>query len=284
MKLYKFQNKALLQVEGHQFLSPELDSWHGLINRNDLYEYLLTVKDNWTEVEESFVSEDSTIDPPVGDDQEVWAAGVTYQRSKEARMEESEEAGGAVFYDLVYDADRPELFFKAMGYRVRGHQESIHIRNDSKWDVPEPELTLFITSSEKIVAYTIGNDVSSRSIEGENPLYLPQAKVYDGSAAIGPCLWIPSSPISLDSQIKIRILRAETILYSDQVQISQMKRSHEELARFLFHSYTLDRGAFLMTGTCLVPDNDFTLEENDVVRISIDHIGTLINHVKKLNK
>ncbi len=197
-------------------------------------------------------------------------------------MEESEQSGGSVFYDLVYDADRPELFFKALGYRVRGHQAPIHVRPDSKWDVPEPELTLFITSDKHIVAYTIGNDVSSRSIEGENPLYLPQAKVFDGSAAMGPCLWIPESPIPQDSKIKISITRGDVVLYSDDVEISQMKRSHTELVEYLFRAYTFEQGAFLMTGTCLVPDNDFTLEEGDVVEISIDHIGTLTNQVKSL--
>src|SRR5690606_11911044 len=199
---------------------------------------------------------------------------------KVARMEESEQTGGAVFYNLVYDAERPELFFKSMGYRVRGHHQPIQIRPDSTWDVPEPELTLFITRDQRIVAYTIGNDVSSRSIEGENPLYLPQAKVYDGSAAIGPCLWVPESPIPLESQIKIRIMRGTETIYSDQVRISQMKRLHDELAEFLFRSQSFDKGAFLMTGTCLVPDNSFTLKENDVVEITIDPIGTLINQVK----
>lgn len=282
MKLYKLQNQALLKFNGTNYLSPQHDSWHGLINRKDLRQHLLKEKENWKEVSENYLTDHGGFDPPVDTYQEVWAAGVTYQRSKEARMEESEQSGGSVFYDLVYDADRPELFFKALGYRVRGHQAAIHIRPDSKWDVPEPELTLFITSDQHIVAYTIGNDVSSRSIEGENPLYLPQAKVFDGSAAMGPCLWIPESPIPPDSKIKISITRGDVVLYSDEVEINQMKRSHTELAEYLFRAYTFDKGAFLMTGTCLVPDNDFTLEEDDVVEISIDHIGKLTNHVKNL--
>lgn len=280
MKLFKIKNQALLKTGDSYYLSPELNSWHGLINRNDLHDYLMDQKNQWKEVTEDYITQNDPIDPPVDPYQEVWAAGVTYQRSKEARMEESEQSGGAVFYNLVYDADRPELFFKALGYRVRGHHHPIQIRPDSSWDVPEPELTLFITSDQNIVAYTIGNDVSSRSIEGENPLYLPQAKVFDGAAAMGPCLWVSESPIPLDSQINIRILRQDKILFSDDVKISQMKRSHEELASYLFRACTFDKGAFLMTGTCLVPDNDFTLEENDVVKISIDHIGTLINQVK----
>lgn len=272
-----------MEADGNYYLSPELQSWHGLINRNDLHHHLTNQVNHWEKVSDDYLDKNLSIDPPVDQHQEVWAAGVTYQRSKEARMEESEQSGGAVFYNLVYDADRPELFFKALGFRVRGHHHPIQIRPDSDWDVPEPELTLFITSDQQIVAYTIGNDVSSRSIEGENPLYLPQAKVFDGAAAMGPCLWVPESPIPLDSQIKIRILRNDDTVYQDQVRISQMKRSHTELAAYLFRACTFAHGAFLMTGTCLVPDNDFTLQENDVVKISIDHIGTLINQVKNIS-
>lgn len=280
MKLYKLQDRALLYHDGAYFLSPALDSWHELINRNDLSSYLADQKDRWNEVSADQLSTDKVLDAPVDPYQEVWAAGVTYLRSKEARMEESQKTGGDVFYDLVYDAQRPELFFKSMGCKVRGHHEPIHIRPDSVWDVPEPELTLFMTRDQKIVGYTIGNDVSSRSIEGENPLYLPQAKVYDGSAAVGPCLWIPESPIPPDSQIKITISRGGNVQYEDQVEINQMKRRHEELMEFLFRSQSFDKGVFLMTGTCLVPDQSFTLKPEDVVSISIDHIGTLTNQVK----
>lgn len=280
MKLYKLKDRALLNNDGVYLLSPTLDSWHDLINRNDLSTYLSEQKASWTEVSPDQLSTDTTIDAPVDPYQEVWAAGVTYLRSKEARMEESQKTGGDVFYDLVYDAERPELFFKSMGYKVRGHHEPIHIRPDSVWDVPEPELTLFMTRDQKIVGYTIGNDVSSRSIEGENPLYLPQAKVYDGSAAVGPCLWIPESPIPPDSQIQITISRGDQVEYEDQVEINQMKRRHEELMGFLFRSQSFDKGVFLMTGTCLVPDQSFTLKPGDVVSISIDHIGTLTNQVK----
>ena len=280
MKLYKLKDRALLNHDGVYLLSPTLDSWHDLINRNDLSTHLFEQKDRWTEVSPDHLSTDTTIDAPVDPHQEVWAAGVTYLRSKEARMEESQKTGGDVFYDLVYDAERPELFFKSMGYKVRGHHEPIHIRPDSVWDVPEPELTLFMTRDQKIVGYTIGNDVSSRSIEGENPLYLPQAKVYDGSAAVGPCLWIPESPIPADSQIQIIITRNGHVEYEDQVEINQMKRRHEELMGFLFRSQSFDKGVFLMTGTCLVPDQSFTLKPGDVVSISIDHIGTLTNQVK----
>lgn len=280
MKLYRIKDQALLHLDGQFYLSPALESWHGLINRNDLHNYLKDRKNDWEVMPDHFLDTEKAVAPPVDPHQEVWAAGVTYLRSKVARMEESEQTGGAVFYNLVYDAERPELFFKSMGYRVRGHHQPIQIRPDSTWDVPEPELTLFITRDQRIVAYTIGNDVSSRSIEGENPLYLPQAKVYDGSAAVGPCLWVPESPIPMNSQIKITITRGDQVLYEDSVEINMMKRKHLELSEFLFRAHSFDKGVFLMTGTCLVPDHTFTLRENDVVTISVDHIGTLINQVK----
>lgn len=280
MKLYKIQNQALLLTEKSAFLSPVLESWEDLINRDDLHAYLKKMSETWEQVDGDFLTEQKTFDPPVDTYQEVWAAGVTYQRSKEARMEESKDSGGDRFYDMVYEAERPELFFKALGFKVRGHMADIAIRRDSSWNVPEPELTLFIARSGKIVAYTIGNDVSSRSIEGENPLYLPQAKVYDGSAAIGPCLLVPEETIPGDTVINIRILRGTEVMYEDSTQIDMMKRTQKELAEYLFHSQKFENGAFLMTGTCLVPGDDFTLQENDVVEIDITGIGTLSNQVK----
>lgn len=280
MKLYKIQNQALLLTEKSAFLSPVLESWEDLINRDDLHAYLKKMSETWEQVDGDFLTEQKTFDPPVDTYQEVWAAGVTYQRSKEARMEESKDSGGDRFYDMVYEAERPELFFKGLGFKVRGHMADIAIRRDSSWNVPEPELTLFIARSGKIVAYTIGNDVSSRSIEGENPLYLPQAKVYDGSAAIGPCLLVPEETIPGDTVINIRILRGTEVMYEDSTQIDMMKRTQKELAEYLFHSQKFENGAFLMTGTCLVPGDDFTLQENDVVEIDITGIGTLSNQVK----
>lgn len=280
MKLYKIQNQALLLTEKSAFLSPVLESWEDLINRDDLHAYLKKMSETWEQVDGDFLTEQKTFDPPVDTYQEVWAAGVTYQRSKEARMEESKDSGGDRFYDMVYEAERPELFFKALGFKVRGHMADIAIRRDSSWNVPEPELTLFIARSGKIVAYTIGNDVSSRSIEGENPLYLPQAKVYDGSTAMGPCLLVPEEAIPGDTVINIRILRGTEVMYEDSTQIDMMKRTQKELAEYLFHSQKFENGAFLMTGTCLVPGDDFTLQENDVVEIDITGIGTLSNQVK----
>ena len=215
---------------------------------------------------------------PIGD-QEVWAAGVTYFRSRTARMEEAESAGGDVFYDKVYDADRPELFFKATAPRTRGHRDHVAIRDDSTWDVPEPELTLAINSDGKIFGYTIGNDMSSRSIEGENPLYLPQAKVYTGSCSIGPCLHVGDAP-GPDTAISIEIARGGEVVFSGETQASQLKRSFDELAGYLFRSNEFCYGAYLMTGTGIVPDSDFTLQAGDVISISIDGAGTLVNEVE----
>ena len=212
--------------------------------------------------------------------QEVWAAGVTYLKSRNARMEESKKSGGDNFYDRVYDADRPEIFFKATPHRVVGSGQGVRIRRDSKWNVPEPELTLFINSKGQISGYTIGNDMSSRDIEGENPLYLPQAKTYDKSAAIGPCIAIFDEPISPETTITIEILRYEISLFSNSIAINQMKRKHNELVEFLCRESSFPHGCFLMTGTGLVPNDDFTLEVGDEIRISIDGIGTLVNTVE----
>ena len=211
--------------------------------------------------------------------QEIWAAGVTYTRSRDARMEESKDAGGGSFYDMVYDAVRPELFFKATPYRCVGTGDKVRIRKDSTWNVPEPELTLVINNTGNIIGYTIGNDMSSRSIEGENPLYLPQAKSYDGSAAVGPCVYISATPISPETKINMQIIREGTTMYADETAISKMKRGHAELVEFLFRECTFPFGCLLMTGTCLVPPNDFTLQSGDVIVIRIDHIGELKNTV-----
>jgi 2-dehydro-3-deoxy-D-arabinonate dehydratase len=215
---------------------------------------------------------------PIGT-QEVWAAGVTYLRSRDARMEESKDSGGATFYDKVYEADRPELFFKSQPYRVAAPGEEVYIRHDSTWNVPEPELTLFINSKGSIQGYTIGNDMSSRSIEGENPLYLPQAKVYERSAALGPCIYVPKVPLPPSTQISMVILRAGKSVYSGEVAISQIKRKLSDLASWLYRDMDFPRGCFLMTGTCLVPGNEFTLTSGDKVEITIEHIGTLSNTV-----
>lgn len=215
---------------------------------------------------------------PIGN-QEIWAAGVTYYRSRTARMEEAENAGGDIFYDKVYDADRPELFFKATAARTRGNREKVAIREDSTWDVPEPELTLAVSAEGKVFGYTIGNDMSSRSIEGENPLYLPQAKVYTGSCAIGPCLVVGDAP-GPDASISVEIRRDGTTAFSGRTQFSQLKRGLDELAGWLFRSNDFRFGAYLMTGTGIVPDSDFTLRAGDEIEIAIDGAGSLVNSVE----
>ena len=210
--------------------------------------------------------------------QEIWAAGVTYMRSKTARMAESKDAGGGSFYDKVYEADRPELFFKATPHRVAAPGCSVRIRSDSKWNVPEPELTLAINSRGNIFGCTVGNDMSSRDIEGENPLYLPQAKVYDRSAAIGPCLAIGDLP-EPDASISIIIMRLGAVVFSGETTIGRIKRPLASLAQWLYRDNSFPMGSYLMTGTGIVPPDNFTLVENDEISITIEHVGTLINTV-----
>jgi 2-dehydro-3-deoxy-D-arabinonate dehydratase len=213
---------------------------------------------------------------PIGS-QEVWGAGVTYERSKHARL--AEAGSGGDFYTRVYEAERPELFFKSNGFRVVGQKQSIRIRRDARWSVPEPELTLVINSRGTIVGCTIGNDVSSRDIEGENPLYLPQAKVYNGSCALGPCILIGDPLNHASTEISLRILRGGNLQFSGTTSMGRMRRSFGELVEYLYRELDFPAGAFLMTGTGIVPPDDFTLFPGDEVRIEIEPIGELINTV-----
>lgn len=211
--------------------------------------------------------------------QEVWASGVTYLRSMTARMEESRDAGGGSFYDRVYNAERPELFFKATPQRVVGPGGKVRIRSDSKWNVPEPELTLAANSAGRIFGYTIGNDMSSRDIEGENPLYLPQAKTYAASAALGPCLVVGSKLPGADTAIQIEIRRAGQTVFAGDTRVGQIKRPLPSLVEFLFRDNTFPDGAYLMTGTGIVPPDSFTLHHGDEIHITIEPAGTLANTV-----
>lgn len=210
--------------------------------------------------------------------QEVWAAGVTYFRSRVARMEESEQAGASRFYDMVYEADRPELFFKATSPRTRGHRQPVRIRADATWNVPEPELVLAVNAAGRVFGYTIGNDMSSRDIEGENLLYLPQAKVYRGSCAVGPCLTI-CPPLSAETGIHLTIRRGGEAEFEGSTSLAQLKRAPQELADWLFLENEFPAGALLFTGTGLVPPGQWTLAIGDVISIRIDGLGELENAV-----
>ena len=224
----------------------------------------------------SMLAEDGWL-PPI-QSQEVWAAGVTYLRSREARVEESKDAGGGSFYDRVYDAERPEIFFKASPHRVVGSGADVRIRADSKWNVPEPELALAINQRGSVFGYTIGNDMSSREIEGENPLYLPQAKVYRGCCSLGPGLVI-REPLPTATAIRIRIIRAGTEVFAGETFLSRMKRTFPELAQWLTREDNFPNGCYLLTGTGIVPPNEFTLAPGDEIQINIEGLGTLVNTV-----
>jgi 2-dehydro-3-deoxy-D-arabinonate dehydratase len=283
MKLFNTSRGVLLQQEKNVFHLSGL--WDEIVNRDNLHLFLLEKMKQSERVDDSRFDGwiNSQLLAPIGT-QEVWAAGVTYLRSRDARMEESKATGGADFYDKVYHAERPELFFKALPRRVAAHNEEVYIRRDSGWNVPEPELTLYINSGRNIQGYTIGNDMSSRSIEGENPLYLPQAKVYERSAAMGPCLFVPEKPISPETRISIQISREGRLQFDDSIQLNRMKRSLPELASYLFRECTFPEGVYLMTGTGMVPSPEFTLQPGDRVDITIEGVGTLSNTIAINNK
>jgi 2-dehydro-3-deoxy-D-arabinonate dehydratase len=276
MKIYKTAKAIVIESEGKKFVTEHTD-WDSFVNRVNLFEFLKSEVPKSKPVTEEWFQQQE-LQAPIHD-QEIWAAGVTYLRSRDARMEESKDAGGGTFYDKVYAADRPELFSKGTRLRTVGPLGKVRIRKDSSWDVPEPELTLFMNSSGSIEGYTIGNDMSSRSIEGENPLYLPQAKVYDGCAALGPCIYVPGKAIDENTMIKLEIKRDNKVAFSDSISINRMKRKHKELASYLFMELSFPVGVFMMTGTGIVPPNDFTIKSGDEIIITIDHIGTLRNFV-----
>lgn len=277
MRIYNTSSGIIINHDNQYFLSEE-KNWDTFVNRSNLFKVVINELQQLKPNEDLQELTHSAILTPIGN-QEVWASGVTYFRSREARIEESKDAKGGDFYARVYDADRPELFFKSPAYRTVGPGENIRIRTDSKWNVPEPELTLFICSAGTIEGYTIGNDVSSRDIEGENPLYLPQAKSYNGAAALGPCLLIAEKPIDPDTHISIEIFRAAVVIFKEEISINQMKRKHKELVDYLFRELDFPHGTYLMTGTGIIPADDFTLQSGDTVKINISEIGSLINVV-----
>ncbi|MEO8961335.1 MAG: fumarylacetoacetate hydrolase family protein [Ginsengibacter sp.] len=278
MKLYKTKSGIVVE-QGDAFYLIDGQDWDIYINDDNLYSKMQKATRDLSPNPEAKKFIEYQIEAPI-QSQEIWACGVTYLRSKVGRQEESKNAGGGDFYARVYDADRPEIFFKASANRTVGHGGKVNIRKDSTWDVPEPELTLAVTYSGKIIGYTIGNDMSSRSIEGENPLYLPQAKTYDGSASVGPCIYVTEQPLPPDTLIQMQILRDRKITFEGQVAISQIRRKLQYLVSYLYRETSFPHGCLLMTGTGIVPSADFTLQKDDEIRITIRHIGTLVNTVK----
>jgi 2-dehydro-3-deoxy-D-arabinonate dehydratase len=244
------------------------------IERDDLPAYLAGL-DGLQPADEAWMNE--LLAPIVH--QEVWAAGVTYFRSRTARMEEAKTGSGGHFYDLVYAAERPELFFKSASWRVVGPGGTVRIRRDAFWNVPEPELALLISRGGQIVGYTAGNDMSSRDIEGENPLYLPQAKLYDGACALGPALVIASGPPPRETRIALEIRRAGDTVFSASTSLAEMKRDPASLVEYLYREMSFPHGCVLLTGTGIVPPDDFTLQQGDEIGVTIDEVGTLANVV-----
>src|SRR5579871_3776042 len=274
VKLYHTAAGCVVESEGKCYSLPD-QSIDSLLAREDLPEFL-----------PSLIATASPVAAPAAADlrapilsQEVWAAGVTYYRSRGARMEESKDAGGGDFYDRVYTAERPELFFKSMASRTVGTRGKVRIRADAHWSVPEPELTLVVSPKGRIQGYTIGNDMSSRDIEGENPLYLPQAKVYDGSCSLGPGILVSANPLPPSTRIVIEIWRNSEIEFFGDVALTELKRNPKVLVEYLLRDNSFPRGCFLMTGTGVVPPSSFTLDHGDRVRITIEAIGTLENEV-----
>jgi 2-dehydro-3-deoxy-D-arabinonate dehydratase len=274
MKLHRLRHGIVAEESG-TFHEIPAASWDELVAREDLAGHVRQLIQG---ARPSHRPEMHDLMAPIGN-QEVWAAGVTYYRSRNARMEESKSAGGGDFYDRVYHADRPELFFKATPHRVVGPGRKVAIREDAHWSVPEPELALLISPGGKITGYTIGNDMSSRDIEGENPLYLPQAKVYDRSCALGPCVLVAEEPLPASTEIKIEIRRNGDAVFSGATTLKEMKRKPEELVEYLYKASSFPSGCFLLTGTGIVPPDSFTLRNGDEISITIPAIGTLTNVV-----
>jgi 2-dehydro-3-deoxy-D-arabinonate dehydratase len=277
MRLYRTTSGIVVEREQDLRLVEGVE-WDEIVACDDPGPLLTRVLQNAHEVGREALAEQA-LRAPIGT-QEVWAAGVTYFRSRTARMEEARAGGGGDFYDRVYTAPRPELFFKATARRVVGPGQPVRVRSDSRWSVPEPELALVINPRGSIIGCTIGNDMSARDIEGENPLYLPQAKVYTESCALGPCMLITADPLPVDTPIGLRIDRGAAIVFEGSTTLAAMKRTAAELAEFLFRDNSFPCGCVLLTGTGIVPPDDVALRSGDVVSITIPPIGTLENPVR----
>jgi 2-dehydro-3-deoxy-D-arabinonate dehydratase len=274
MHLFKTAKGIVCQREG-SFVFVDAE-WDSLISNDDIHAWLAQLSDSSSEAAREAVT--NHLLPPIGT-QEIWACGVTYYNSQMARREESESAGGADFYSHVYHAERPEIFFKSTAERAAGHQQAVRIRQDSSWDVPEPELTLVVSPSGKILGYTVGNDMSSRSIEGENPLYLPQAKTYQQSAGIGPGILITEEALSPETEISLQIFRNDETAFSGTTRLSAINRTFQDLVSYLYRELDFPVGAYVMTGTGIVPASEFTLQPDDRIEIDISSVGTLIQKV-----
>jgi len=279
MQLVKFESSGTVAVgileDGQVFpleLSAEVASLADVFNSKDPAATAQSLK-----TATALPVDSVTLLAPI-DHQEVWAAGVTYKRSQTARMEESETSASC--YDRVYESPRPELFLKATPHRVSGPGQPLRIRQDASWNVPEPEITCVVNARLELVGFTVGNDMSSRDIEGENPLYLPQAKVYRQCAGLGPCVTlIDAMPSRAETMIRLKIERDGAAVFEGETDVDQMARTFEDLIEYLGRDQEFPEGVFLMTGTGVVPDSDFTLAAGDIVHITIDGIGTLTNPI-----
>lgn len=275
--IHEGAREFIIQREGVQFQSYPF-SFNELFQAENPYEWLMRYTSGRNALRIPRDLQKSAWMAPI-QSQEVWAAGVTYLRSCNARMEEAEASGGASLYDRVYEAERPELFLKATPDRVRGPSQPVRIRADSASNVPEPELVLAINSRGKVFGYTIGNDLTARSIEGENALYMSQAKVYHGSCAIGPCL-VVGDVVTRGTVIRMQVYRDQRIAFQGETTLGQIKRSFDNLAAYLFREQYFPFGVYLMTGTGIVPSGHFSLQHGDYIRIEIDGIGALENVVE----
>jgi 2-dehydro-3-deoxy-D-arabinonate dehydratase len=273
LKLYRTAGGPVVECDGAFVRVAE--EWDALLNRPALADHLAGVA---ARAPSDPPPVEPLLAPAAG--QEVWGAGVTYERSRSARLEESKDAGGATFYDRVYEAERPELFFKCAGWRARGSGQAVRIRRDARWSVPEPELALVVNIRGEIVGYTIGDDLSARDIEAENPLYLPQAKIWDGACALGPAILVTEVPLPPETAIALRVARAGAKVLEDSTTLARMRRPVEQLAAFLFRETSFPAGAVLLTGTGIVPPNEFALKGGDEIEIEVAPIGTLRNRVE----
>ena len=271
-RLFRTTSGVVIEQDGRYHLAPAAD-WDALLNADDIGAAVSGAAAR-AEIVDAQAVTDARLLPPIGS-QEVWAAGVTYYRSRTARMEESRVAGGGSFYDRVYAAERPELFFKATPHRVVGPAGRVRIRADSRWSVPEPELALVVNRRGAIVGCTIGNDMSARDIEGENPLYLPQAKVYSACCALGPAVLLGRGALSPETAIQLEIRRDGTQVFAGSTDVAMLKRTADELVGFLYRDNDFPQGCVLLTGTGIVPPDEFTLQQGDEIAIAIPPIGTL---------